>query len=243
MRAGNIAMHKRLIVALDTSDLESAEKLVKVLYPAVEIFKIGSALFTACGPGIVRTIHKAGGKVFLDLKFHDVPSTVERAAEAAVKLGVFMFNVHASGGVKMMSAAVSSAKKAAVNAATSRPLVVAVTVLTSMDEPDMRQLGVLRNIEEQVLYLASFAKEAGCDGVVSSVSEAALIRNNIGSDFVIVTPGIRPQGAASLGGQKRVATPHQAIEAGADYIVVGRPIIEAVDQLAAANKILEEMGA
>jgi orotidine-5'-phosphate decarboxylase len=152
-----------------------------------------------------------------------------------------MFNIHASGGIKMMVAATEAARKAAASAAMPRPLVLAVTVLTSMDEPDLRHMGILKSTEEQVVYLASLAKDAGCDGAICSVEETDLIRKNLGDKFTIVTPGIRPAGY-QMSDQKRVATPHRAIEAGADYIVVGRPIIEAADPLAAANKILEEMG-
>jgi len=234
-------MNKRLIVALDVPDLKSAKDLVDILYPAVEIFKIGSILFTAAGPEVIDLVHKKGGRVFLDLKFHDIPNTVAHAAEVVAKLGVFMFNVHASGGVKMMAQAVDAARSAAAQAALPKPLVLAVTVLTSMDEPDLRQQGILRSTEEQVMFLATLAKEAGCDGVVSSVKETALIRKNLGSGFLIVTPGIRPAGA-QFSDQKRIATPHGAIEAGADYIVVGRPILEAQDPAGMANKILEEMG-
>lgn len=234
-------MNKRLIVALDVPDLKGAKKLIKVLYPTVEIFKIGSILFTACGPEVVHMVQRGGGRVFLDLKFHDIPNTVGHAAEEVAKLGVFMFNIHASGGVKMMSAAVDAARKTAAAEAKPKPLVLAVTVLTSMEDPDLRQLGILKTTEEHVVYLASLAKETGCDGVICSVEETALIRKKLGSNFIIVTPGIRLAGA-QLSDQKRIATPHHAIEAGADYIVVGRPIIEAPDPLAVANKILEEMG-
>lgn len=234
-------MNKRLIVALDTPDIKTAKKLVNILYPTVEIFKVGSILFTACGPEAVNMVHSAGGRVFLDLKFHDIPNTVANAAEEAARQGVFMFNVHASGGAKMMQSAVDASRRAAAVALKPKPLVVAVTILTSMDEPDLRQLGILRSTEEQVVYLASIAKDSGCDGVISSVEEIAPIRKNIGSNFIIVTPGIRPSGAG-LSDQKRVATPRQAIETGADYIVVGRPVIEAQDPLAVVNKILEEMG-
>ncbi len=234
-------MNKRLIVALDAPDLKAAKKLVDILYPTIEIFKIGSFLFTSCGPEVVKMVQKAGGRVFLDLKFHDIPNTVANASGAVAKLGVFMFNVHAFGGVNMMAAAVDSARKIAAIATIPKPLVLAVTVLTSMDGPDLRQLGILRNTEEEVLHLAMLAKDAGCDGVICSVEETAHIRKNLGSNFVIVAPGIRLAGA-DLSDQKRTATPHHAIEAGADYIVVGRPIIEAADPLAAAKKILEEMG-
>jgi len=234
-------MNKRLIVALDVPDMKSAKHLVKILYPTVEIFKIGSYLFTACGPEVVEMVHKTGGKVFLDLKFHDIPNTVANAASEVAKMGVFMFNVHASGGAKMMQAAVDAARKAAAVAAKPKPLVLAVTVLTSMDEPDLRQMGILRNTDEQVMHLAAIAQEAGCDGVICSVEEASNIRKTLGNNFVIVTPGIRPSGS-DIADQKRIATPHSAIEAGADYIVVGRPIIEAQDPVAVANKILEEMG-
>jgi len=234
-------MNKRLIVALDVPDLKSAKHLVKILYPAVEIFKIGSQLFTACGPEVVEMAQKAGGKVFLDLKFHDIPNTVANAASEAAKMGVFMFNIHVSGGAKMMQAAVDAARKTAAIAAKPKPIVLAVTVLTSMDEPELRQMGILRKTEEQVMHMASLAKDAGCDGVVCSVEETANIRKMLGEDFIIVTPGIRPIGS-EISDQKRIATPRQAIEAGSDYIVVGRPIIEAPDPLAVANKMLEEMG-
>jgi len=234
-------MNKRLIVALDVPDFTTAEKLVKILYPTVEIFKIGSFLFTACGPKVVEMVHNAGGKVFLDLKFHDIPNTVANAASEVAKMGVFMFNVHASGGTKMIAAAVEASRKSAQAAVKPKPLVLAVTVLTSMDEPDLRQLGILRSTEEHVLHLAALSKEAGCDGVICSVEEAVGIRKRLDGNFIIVTPGIRPAGA-QISDQKRIATPHHAIEAGADYIVVGRPIIEAQDPLAVANKILEEMG-
>jgi len=234
-------MNKRLIVALDVPDLKTAKNLVKILRSSVEIFKIGSQLFTASGPSVVEAVYNAGAKVFLDLKFHDIPHTVANAAIEAANMGVFMFNIHASGGTKMMQAAVDAARKAASIAAKPRPLVLAVTVLTSMDEPELRQLGILRKTEEQVMHLASLARDAGCDGVVCSAEEAAYIRKALGDDFIIVTPGIRPKGA-DIGDQRRIATPHSAIEAGADYIVVGRPIIEAPDPLAVANKMLEEMG-
>ena len=234
-------MNKRLIVALDVPDLIAAKNLVKILYPTIEIFKIGSFLFTACGPEVVNMVHKNGGRVFLDLKFHDIPNTVANAASEVAKMGVFMFNVHASGGTKMMQAAVDAAKKSAAIATKPKPLVLAVTVLTSMDEPELRQMGILRNTEEQVVHLAALSQEAGCDGVICSVEEAIPIRKQSGSNFIIVTPGIRPAGA-EISDQKRIATPHHAIEAGADYIVVGRPIIEASDPLAVANKMLEEMG-
>lgn len=234
-------MNKRLIVALDVPDLKLAKHLVKILSPAVSIFKIGSFLFTACGPEAVEMVNKSGAKVFLDLKFHDIPNTVANAASEAAKMGVFMFNIHASGGTKMIQAAVDAARKSAAVAAKPKPMVLAVTVLTSMDEPELRQLGILRKTEEQVMHLASLAKDAGCDGVVCSVEETAQIRKMLGDDFIIVTPGIRPTGS-EISDQKRIATPHHAIEAGSDYIVVGRPIIEAPDPLAVANKILDEMG-
>jgi orotidine-5'-phosphate decarboxylase len=186
-------------------------------------------------------VHKAGGQVFLDLKFHDIPNTVAMASGETAKLGVFMFNIHASGGAKMMTAAVDAARSAAAAAAKPKPIVLAVTVLTSMGEPDLRQLGILKNTEDHVVYLASLARDSGCDGVICSVEETVLIRKNLGSKFIIVTPGIRPAGA-DFSDQKRIATPHHAIEAGADYIVVGRPIIEAQDPAVAATKILQQMG-
>lgn len=230
----------KLIVALDVEDLKTAESLVNRLYPTVKIFKIGSPLFTKEGPAAVSLIQKKGAKVFLDLKFHDIPNTVGLASRFATSLGVFMFNVHIQGGLYMMK----EAKKASVEEATrlkiNKPIILGVTILTSMDEKELLDIGIRKGIKEQVLYLARLAKQAGLDGVVAAPKEAQSIRWACGDDFVIVTPGIRPEWAQPQD-QKRIATPKEAIGSGANYIVIGRPIIEAADPLDAAMKVFQEM--
>lgn len=231
---------ERLIVALDVGTKEKAISLVKILKGDVTIFKIGSELFTSCGPSIVDEVRKTGAKVFLDLKFHDIPNTVARSAAAAARLGVFMLNVHASGGADMMKKAVEASRDMANRLKMAPPKVIAVTVLTSMDENNLKRAGVDDSMETQVLRLAGLAKDSGLDGVVASPSEIRSIRKNFGKDFLIVTPGVRPSWAAA-GDQKRTATPKEAIDNGADFIVVGRPIIEAPDPVSAAKKILEEI--
>lgn len=212
----------KLIVALDVDSLARAERLVDILYPTVKIFKVGSQLFSVCGPEAVNVIKKKGAKVFLDLKYHDIPNTVRSAVKEAKKLKVFMLTVHASGGKEMMKE---------VAGIVNRPLVVAVTVLTS-------QTG--KNVTRQVLELAKLAKKSGLDGVVASCSEAKAIRKKLGKDFIVVTPGIRPEGTEAFD-QKRIATPKDAIEAGANFIVVGRPIVQAQDPLEAALNILKQL--
>lgn len=234
-------MKDKLIVALDVGNLKAAESLVETLYPSVKLFKVGSQLFTKEGPKAVEAIRRKGAKVFLDLKFHDIPNTITQASKSAAALGVFMFNVHALGGYDMMKAAVDAVKSAPRALKEARPKVLAVTILTSMDEKNLKNIGITDNVESAVLKLAKLAKEAGLDGVVASAAEVAMIKREFGKDFLIVTPGVRPLWAAK-DDQKRVATPREAIENGADYIVVGRPIIEADDPLKAAEKILEEIG-
>ena len=215
-------MKDRLIVALDVDSLEQAESLVDLLYPVVNFFKVGSQLFTACGPEIVGVIQQKGARVFLDLKFHDIPNTVKKSVEIAAKLKVDMLTVHLIGGREMLEAAV---------AIPQRPKIVGVTVLTSKSTEDAAG---------KVLDLAKLAKQSGLDGVVCSVHEAKRVRSECGDNFLIVTPGVRPKDYPS-DDQSRVATPKQAIEAGADFIVVGRPIIQAEDPKEVANKILEEI--
>ena len=232
--------NERLIVALDVDTKEKAIGLIKKLKGEVNIFKIGSELFTSCGPLIVEEAQKAGVKIFLDLKYHDIPNTVAKVAAAATRLGVFMLNVHALGGPDMMKKAAQSVADESGKLKIARPKLIAVTILTSMDENNLKKIGVSDNMENQVLRLAGLAKDSGMDGVVASPSEIKLIRKNLGKDFLIVTPGVRPSWAA-IGDQKRVATPKEAIDNGADFIVVGRPIIEAPDPVVAARKILEEM--
>jgi len=231
---------ERLIVALDVDTKEKALALVGKLKKDVRIFKIGSELFTSCGPEIVQGVKKMGCEAFLDLKFHDIPNTVASSAASAVRLGVFMFNVHASGGGDMMKKAAQAASEEAKKLKIPAPKVIAVTVLTSMDENNLKKVGVGDNMEAQVLRLAKLAKESGLDGVVASPAEIKPIRAALGKDFIIVTPGVRPSWAAA-NDQKRFATPKVAINGGADYIVVGRPIIEASDPAEAAKKVLKEI--
>lgn len=232
--------NERLIVALDVDTKEKALGLVKKLKGEVRIFKIGSELFTSCGPGIVGEVKKMSGEVFLDLKFHDIPNTVAKAAAAATRLGVYMLNVHALGGIDMMKKAAQAVTDEARRLKIEKPKIIAVTILTSMDENNLKKIGISDSIESLVLRLAKLAKDAGLDGVVASPSEVKLLRKNIGDDFIIVTPGVRPAWAAK-NDQKRVATPKEAIDDGASFIVVGRPIIEAADPLLAVRKVLEEI--
>ncbi|HQP92020.1 MAG TPA: orotidine-5'-phosphate decarboxylase [Candidatus Omnitrophota bacterium] len=219
-----------LIVALDVDTYIQAKKLIDKLYSTVKIFKVGSQLFTGCGPKIIEYIKKKRADVFLDLKFHDIPNTVALAVSQATRMKVFMLTVHAQGGIEMMKAASDAATRTAKSLKLKKPLIVAVTVLTSMK---------FDNVFGRVMDLAFEANNAGIDGVVSSVNEARGIRDRF-KDFVIVTPGIRPSGA-DAGDQKRVATPQAAMEAGSSFIVVGRPIVAAEDQLSAARHILKEM--
>ncbi|HEV2021650.1 MAG TPA: orotidine-5'-phosphate decarboxylase [Terriglobales bacterium] len=225
----------RLIVALDVPTAAEAQRIVAAFGESVSSYKVGKQLFTAAGPAVVRDLSGAGRKVFLDLKYHDIPSTVAAAVRAASELGVAMLTVHASGGSKMLKAAVEAA-----GAATRPPLVLAVTVLTSFGDADLKEIGVAAQTLEQALRLASLAQKAGCGGVVASAQEARAIRQEMGAGFAIVTPGVRPAGGAK-DDQTRVATPAEAIAAGADYIVVGRPITGAKDPAAAARAILEEI--
>jgi len=232
----------RLIVALDVDSIDRATGLVDALTGQVTRFKIGSQLFTAAGPAAVDAVRKRGD-VFLDLKFHDIPNTVEGAAREAVRLGVFMFNVHASGGRAMMSAASHGAAEAAQALGVPRPLVIAVTVLTSLDRAALAgELHVASSVEGHVLHLCVLAREAGLDGSVASPNEIRAIRNAMGRAWTVVTPGVRPAGGERHD-QSRVATPRAAVEAGADYLVVGRPVTGAPDPARAAAGILAEMGA
>jgi orotidine-5'-phosphate decarboxylase len=224
---------ERLIVALDLPTAEQARELVRSLTGTVGMFKIGHQLFTAAGPELVRGLVATGEKVFLDLKYHDIPNTVAGAVAQACRLGVSLVDVHALGGRAMMEAAVG-----AMPAMGTRLL--AITVLTSQDEKSLDEVGVGGDVGASVRRLALLAREARVDGVVASPHEVALIREACGRDFLIVTPGIRPAGARA-GDQARAASPAAALGAGADYLVVGRPIIEAADPRAAAAAILREM--
>jgi len=230
----------RLIVALDVETLGGAIGLVERLAGLVTRFKIGSQLFTAAGPAAVEAVRKRGGEVFLDLKYHDIPNTAAGAAREAARLGVFMFNVHAAGGQAMMRAA---AEAAAIGSGGRRPLVIAVTVLTSLDRAALgRELGVPSSVEGHVLHLCRLAREAGLDGCVASAGEIRAVRTHLGAGWVIVTPGVRPAGSAA-DDQSRIATPQATARAGAHYLVVGRPITAAADPVDAARAIVAEIGA
>jgi orotidine-5'-phosphate decarboxylase len=232
----------RLIVALDVEGLAEAERLLDRLQGLATRFKIGSQLFTAAGPPAVELVQKRGAEVFLDLKFHDIPNTVAGAAREAARMGVLMFNVHASGGRAMMKAAAESAATTARESGGRRPIVLAVTVLTSLDRGALsRELSVAASVEGHVLHLARMAAESGLDGCVASPNEIAALRTDRGADWVIVTPGVRPAGSDS-GDQSRIATPRAAVQAGARYLVVGRPITAASDPARAAAAVLAEMG-
>ena len=236
-------LRDRLIVALDVDSLAQAERLAERLDGLVRRFKIGSQLFTAGGPAVVEAIQKRGAEVFLDLKFHDIPNTVAGAAREATRMGVLMFNVHASGGRAMMAAAAEGAATAARELGGRRPIVLAVTVLTSLDRAALgRELGVADSVEGHVLHLAALAAAAGLDGCVASPNEIGALRTSRGAGWVIVTPGVRPAGSA-VGDQSRIATPRAAAAAGAHYLVVGRPITAAPDPARAADAVLREMSA
>ncbi len=232
---------ERLVLALDVDGLKSAEELVNKLKDYVGIFKVGSQLFTSEGIKVIDMVNQKGGKVFLDLKFHDIPNTVKGAAESATKLGIYMFNIHASGGYEMMKAAADAAREISVKLNIKKPLVLGVTILTSINQKVLeKEIGVNKNVKEHVVHLAKLAKSAGLDGVVASPQEIKGIRAGCGDDFIILTPGVRPAGE-ELNDQKRVMTPKQALEQGADFIVIGRPIRNAKNPVKAAKNILEEM--
>lgn len=219
---------RKLILALDVDSPEKARNFVNLLYPKVRLFKIGSQLFTGCGPKIIEFIHKKGGEVFLDLKFHDIPNTVANAVAQACRLKVKMLTLHISGGKEMLEAAVKAAKEASLAIKRESPLLIGVTVLTSQESG-----------REEVLRLARIGLGCGLDGVVCSVREVRFLRGRLGKDFVIVTPGIRPR-QTGVDDQKRTATASQAIAAGSDFLVVGRPILEAKDPAVALAGILNE---
>ena len=233
--------NNRLIVALDVPNIGEAEKLVKLLSPLVEVFKVGNELFTASGPSAIQMIHSYGSQVFLDLKFYDIPNTVGSACEAAVRYKVFMLNVHSLGGKQMMFQTVQSVHKTAEELGIVPPKVLGVTILTSMKDLDLKEVGITKKLEKEVVSLAELAKACGLDGVVASAHEIELIRQKTAPDFLIVTPGVRPVWAAH-GDQKRVMTPKEAIEKGANFIVVGRPITQSPSPLEATEKVLSEIG-
>lgn len=225
----------KIVVALDFAEAKPALALVDRLDPALCRLKVGKELFTAEGPRFVEQLVERDFGVFLDLKFHDIPNTTAKACEAAAKLGVWMVNVHASGGRAMMETARNALEKSA-----HRPLLIAVTVLTSMDQAALNELGVAGALQEQVLRLATLAQQSGLDGVVCSAQEAPLLRREIGPEFCLVTPGIRPA-SAGKDDQSRVVTPADALRQGASYLVIGRPITQAPDPLQALHAIQQEI--
>jgi orotidine-5'-phosphate decarboxylase len=235
-------MPNPIIVALDVPTAEAAIKLAQDLAPVVGGFKIGSELFTSAGPDIVRRIRSAGGSVFLDLKFHDIPNTVAKAVAAAVRLDIQMLTVHTSGGLEMMRAAEESAQRAAQQTGLSVPLVLGVTVLTSMDGNTLAELGIESNVGRQVERLASLALRAGLRGLVCSPLEIGALRQLLPKTVRLVTPGIRT-GAEKADDQKRTLSPREAIAAGASWLVIGRPIYAAANPRAAAEQILASITA
>ena len=232
---------EKLIIALDVDSADAAMSLVNELNPYVGAFKVGLQLFTAEGPSFVRRLVDKGAKIFLDLKFHDIPNTVAKASVEAARLGVWMFNLHAGGGSEMMRTAILETSETCERETQARPKIIAVTVLTSSNEDTLRETGVEGETESQVLRLAALTAECGLDGVVASPREINAIRAGIErKDFLIVTPGIRPV-FATKDDQKRVMTPAEALRKGASYLVIGRPVTAARDRVEAAEKIINEI--
>ena len=234
-------IRNRLIFALDVDSLAEAEALVEQLAREVGVFKVGKQLFLSAGPEVVRMIQRHGADVFLDLKFHDIPYTVARAGIEAARLGVRFFDLHASGSFEMMERTQIEVARVCRREGVRRPKILAVTVLTSLRKSDLRRVGVADEVEHQVVRLARLARKAGMDGVVASPLEIARIRRECGRGFLIVTPGVRPAGLGQGDDQKRYMTPEEAMKAGADYLVLGRPIRDAPDPLAAVREVVAEM--
>lgn len=230
----------RLIVALDFPDLEQAKNLVLELGDSVSHYKVGMELYYACGNDILKFLKQQNKQVFLDLKLQDIPNTVAGALSVLTKLGVDMLNVHAIGGRKMMEEAAKAVKEAATSSGFKKPKLIAVTILTSMDDAQFADLNYKNSIEKQVVALAKLTKEAGLDGVVASPREVLAIKNACGEDFLVITPGVRPSGS-STNDQSRIATPASAIKDGANYLVVGRPITKAENKIVAAQEIVTEI--
>ena len=226
----------KIIVALDYDNQQDAMFMAQCLDPQRCRLKVGKELFTIAGPELIKSLHQLGFEVFLDLKFHDIPNTVAKAVLAAAKLGVWMVNVHASGGSEMMETTIAAMQ----TAGGKQPLLIAVTVLTSMDAHGLRETGINQTPAERVLELAKLTQNSGLAGVVCSAQEAQLLKQELGSEFILVTPGIRPA-FASVGDQKRIMTPARAIAAGSDYLVIGRPITQAEDPMQALGLIEAEI--
>ncbi|GFO67834.1 orotidine 5'-phosphate decarboxylase [Geomonas limicola] len=231
---------KKIIFAMDVSEFTDVQFWAETLSEHVGMFKIGKQLYTACGPAAVRMIQKFGGEVFLDLKYHDIPNTVSKAVLEAANLGVQLVDLHALGGLEMMSTTMEALDKQFSGGCTPRPKVLAITVLTSSNEETLRAIGINHSVPDMVVRLAKLAKQAGVDGVVASPQEVGLIREACGDDFLIVTPGVRPSFAAA-NDQKRIMTPADAVKAGASYLVIGRPIGDAENPAEAAKLIVDEI--
>jgi len=237
----DLTARERLVLALDVDDFKKAEELVGELSDCVGVFKIGSQLFTAEGTKVIKMVQEKGGKVFLDLKFHDIPNTVARAAEVVSKLGIYIFDIHTSGGYEMMKAAAEATAKISQELGIRKPIILGVTLLTSINQEILeKEIGIKKSLEEQVVHLAKLAEAAGLDGVVASSWEIKALRAACGEGFVILTPGIRPAGKSD-DDQKRIMTPQEAIKLGADFIVIGRPITNATNPVKASQEILKEM--
>jgi orotidine-5'-phosphate decarboxylase len=237
-----IQTRSQLIVALDVPALEDAEALVRTLAPLGVLFKVGYEPLYAYGDAVLRLLQRERADYFLDVKLHDIPRTVAAGVRALVRPGLRIINVHALGGAAMMEAAVEAARARAGEIGIAPPQVFAVTMLTSIDAPAMGALGIHGTVEDEVVRLATLAQQSGCSGVVTGVAEVPALKARLGSGFLSLCPGIRP-GGSGVGDQKRVATPADAASAGADYVVVGRPIVEAEDPVAAARAILDELDA
>lgn len=236
----DLKQHNRIVVALDVTRKSDVVWLVEGLRSRVKLYKVGLRLFLSEGWEVIELIRQLDGEVFLDLKFHDIPSQVANACRVAVRSGIKMLTVHASGGVEMMREAARAVETASRNLGIEKPALLAVTVLTSLDDSALNNLGVERKTYEQVVHLAALAMQAGLDGAVCSPLELQPIRQALGEDFLLVTPGIRLKPVIQ-GDQKRTMTPKKAVEAGADFLVVGRPVIEAADPIAVVDNILEQI--
>lgn len=231
----------RICVALDVDDIKKAERLTIELVDHVGFFKIGLELFTEAGPAAIRAVKKIGGKVFLDLKFHDIPTTAVRAAKVASRLGVSLLNFHASGGLEMMATSAASFANGVKKEGAIQPYLLAVTILTSLDSEKLeKELHIVGSLKDQVVHLAKLSVEAGFDGVIASPKEITLLREALGDEILIVTPGIRPHGADAHD-QRRIKTPQEAIKEGADILVIGRPITASPNPADAAKRILDEI--
>lgn len=230
----------KLIVALDVPTLEEAEEIVSLLVPLVGIFKIGLQLYSSCGPKAVEMVQRYGARVFLDLKLHDIPHTVADAGRVITGLGVGMFTLHVAGGLSMLRAAVQAAREEALARGIPCPMLLGVTLLTSLQVEDVRRIGLGTSVIDVVQRWAGLAREAGLDGVVASPREVRVLRLALGPEFILVCPGIRPAWSG-LGDQKRTMTPREAARVGVDYLVVGRPIVEADDPVQAVTRIIQEI--